>query len=69
MRKVTLVLLASILMAAFLVQPTMAQLVVGQTAPDFTKNKLSAGGQTGELVSLYGFTDEDAVVLYLLGWN
>jgi hypothetical protein len=68
MRKALPILLPLLLIAAFGVQPGEAQLNVGETAPDFTKQEITSGGPGG-FISLYDYTDKDAVILFLLGYG
>ena len=69
MRKTTLLLLSALSVAAFFARPTEAQISVGATAPNFTKQELTTSGPAGAFISLYDYTDKDAVVLFILGYG
>lgn len=57
-----------ILTAALFAPEAPAQIQIGATAPNFTKNEVTSGG-IGGLISLEDYADKDVVVLFILGYG
>ena len=68
MRKIAAMLFILVMIAASSTHPVEAQIQVGATAPNFTKQETTPGGP-GANVSLEDYSDKDVVVLFILGYG